>query len=113
MASLFLHAANKILNQFIKLISYEKEHLKIKMENKIIEIKSPISGTFYRAPSPESLPYAEIGQKVKSEDVICLVEQMKVFTEIMVENDGIIRKILVQNEDPVSEGQILFELEVL
>ncbi len=83
------------------------------MSIKLVHVTTPVSGTFYRAPSPEDPPYVKAGQQVKAGDIVCLVEQMKVFTEIMVEVDGIIREIMVNNEDPVGEGQVLMEVEVL
>jgi acetyl-CoA carboxylase biotin carboxyl carrier protein len=76
-----------------------------------IQVLSPISGIFYRTPSPESPPYVEIGQHVKVKDVLCLVEQMKVFTEVEAENDGVITEIFVEQEGIVTEGQPLFEME--
>ena len=82
------------------------------MEDKFLKIESPVSGTFYRQPSPEDPPYAEVGQEVKAGDVLCLVESMKVFTEVTTERSGIIRQILVENEDPVLENQPLIEMEV-
>ena len=83
------------------------------MEDKLFKIKSPVSGTFYRAPSPEDPPYVEVGQEVKAGDLVCLVESMKVFTEVTAERSGIIRKILVENEDPVRACQPLFEVEAI
>lgn len=76
-------------------------------------VVSPISGIFYRTPSPESPPYVEVGQRIKAKDILCLVEQMKVFTEIEAGRDGIIRKILAEQEATVHEGQPLFEVEAL
>lgn len=81
------------------------------MEDKFFKIESPVSGTFYRQPSPEDSPYVEVGQEVKAGDVLCLVESMKVFTEITTERNGIIRKILMENEDSVLENQPLIEME--
>ena len=81
------------------------------MDEKLFTIESPVSGTFYRNPSPEDPPYAEVGQKVKAGDVLCLVESMKVFTEVITERDGVVRKILLENEDPVLENQPLIEIE--
>ena len=80
------------------------------MENKF-QILSPISGVFYRTPSPDSPPYVEIGKQVMANDIVCLVEQMKVFTQVEAGKDGIIRKILVEQEETVAEGQPLFEVE--
>ena len=76
-------------------------------------VESPLSGTFYRSPAPDEPSYVELNQTVKSGDVVCIVESMKVFTEVRVEKEGVIRKILMENEDPVVIGQSLFEIEVL
>jgi biotin carboxyl carrier protein len=76
-------------------------------------VVSPISGIFYRTPSPDSPPYVEVGQQVKAKDVLCLVEQMKVFTVVEAGRDGIISRIMVEQEATVSEGQLLFEVEAL
>ena len=81
------------------------------MSDKFFKIESPLSGTFYRSPSPDEPSYVEIGQAVKSGDVVCIVESMKVFTEVRIEQDGIIREILVENEEPVIINQPLFAVE--
>ena len=72
------------------------------------EIKSPMIGTFYRAPSPESDSYVEIGDHVSADTVVCIVEAMKIFNEIKAETSGTIMKILVANGDSVEFGQDLF-----
>jgi acetyl-CoA carboxylase biotin carboxyl carrier protein len=83
------------------------------MGNEVFQIVSPLSGIFYRTPSPDNPPYVEEGQQVKAGDVVCLVEQMKVFTEITCEKDGTIKAILVGKEEAVAENQPLFEVETL
>lgn len=83
------------------------------MNDTLFKIESPLSGTFYRSPSPDEPSYVEVNQTVKSGNVVCIVESMKVFTEVRVERDGIIRKILVENEEPVIIKQPLFEVEAL
>lgn len=75
------------------------------------EIRSPMVGTFYRAPSPDSPPYVEVGTEFKKGDVLCLVEAMKLFNEITADEPGIIREILVENASPVEYGQVLFYYE--
>ncbi len=75
-----------------------------------IEIKSPMIGTFYRAPSPESAPYVDIGTEVGPETVVCIIEAMKVMNEIKAEVHGVITQILVENAKPVEFGQPLFKL---
>ena len=75
------------------------------------DIKSPMIGTFYRAPSPESAPYVDVGTEVNPETVVCIIEAMKVMNEIKAEMSGEIAKVLVENGDPVEFGQPLFVIE--
>jgi acetyl-CoA carboxylase biotin carboxyl carrier protein len=74
----------------------------------IKHIVSPMVGTFYRAPSPDSPPYVEIGQEVDPETVVCIIEAMKVMNEIKAEVAGIVTEILAENAKPVEFGQKLF-----
>ncbi|HPC60749.1 MAG TPA: acetyl-CoA carboxylase biotin carboxyl carrier protein [Verrucomicrobiota bacterium] len=74
------------------------------------EIKSPMIGTFYRAPSPESAPYVEVGSEVNPETVVCIIEAMKVMNEIKAEAKGVITQVLVENAKPVEFGQPLFRI---
>jgi acetyl-CoA carboxylase biotin carboxyl carrier protein len=74
------------------------------------EIKSPMIGTFYRSPSPESGPYVEIGTEVHPETVVCIIEAMKVMNEIKAETSGVITEALVDNAKPVEFGQPLFRI---
>lgn len=75
-----------------------------------LEIKSPMIGTFYRAPSPESANYSEVGTEVGPESVVCIIEAMKVMNEIKAEMKGVITQVLVENGKPVEFGQPLFKL---
>lgn len=75
-----------------------------------LDIKSPMIGTFYRSPSPESAPYIEVGAEVNAETVVCIIEAMKVMNEIKAEAKGIITQVLVENAKPVEFGQPLFKL---
>ena len=75
------------------------------------EILSPMVGTFYRAPSPDSAPYAEVGQIITEESVVCIIEAMKVMNEIKAEISGSIVEILVENGTPVQFGQPLFRVK--
>jgi acetyl-CoA carboxylase biotin carboxyl carrier protein len=75
-----------------------------------LDIKSPMIGTFYRAPSPESASYIEVGAEVNPETVVCIIEAMKVMNEIKAEAKGIITQVLVENAKPVEFGQPLFKL---
>jgi acetyl-CoA carboxylase biotin carboxyl carrier protein len=74
-------------------------------------IKSPMVGTFYRAPSPESKPFADIGLKVVEATVVCIIEAMKIMNEIQAEAKGSIVEVLVENGQPVEYGQRLFKLK--
>ena len=78
-----------------------------------IEIKSPMVGTFYRAPSPEAANYAEIGMEVSADTVVCIIEAMKVMNEIKAEVRGVITQVLVENAKPVEFGQPLFKIRPL
>ena len=75
-----------------------------------LEIKSPMVGTFYRAPSPESANYVEIGSEVNADTVVCIIEAMKVMNEIKAEVKGVITQVLVDNAKPVEFGQPLFKI---
>ena len=75
------------------------------------EVRSPMVGTFYRAPSPDADPYVEVGQNVESGQTLCIVEAMKLMNEIESDYTGKIAKIMVENAQPVEFNQILFLLE--
>ena len=75
-----------------------------------IDIKSPMIGTFYRAPSPEAGNYVEVGTEVNPDTVVCIIEAMKVMNEIKAEVKGVITQILVENAKPVEFGQPLFKI---
>jgi acetyl-CoA carboxylase biotin carboxyl carrier protein len=75
------------------------------------EIKSPMVGTFYRAPSPDSKPYTEVGDKVKQGQTVCIVEAMKLMNEIESDVAGTVTEILVENGQPVEYGQVLFVIK--
>jgi acetyl-CoA carboxylase biotin carboxyl carrier protein len=77
----------------------------------LIEVRSPIVGTFYRAPSPNADPYVQVGQRVTSGTVLCIIEAMKLMNEIESEVEGKIAKILVENAQPVEYNQVLFLVE--
>jgi len=75
-----------------------------------VEIKSPMIGTFYRSPSPESAPYVEVGAEVGPDTVVCIIEAMKVMNEIKAEVKGVITEILVDSAKPVEFGQPMFKV---
>ncbi|CAN5639419.1 acetyl-CoA carboxylase [soil metagenome] len=74
-------------------------------------VKAPMPGTFYRRPDPESETYVEEGSSVSAGDTIGLIEVMKSFHEIKAEEDGTVAKVLVEDEEAVSAGQDVIELE--
>lgn len=78
-----------------------------------IEVKSPMVGTFYRSPTPDSAPYAEIGTELNPDSVICIIEAMKVMNEIKSEVRGVVTQVLIENGKPVEYGQPLFKLRPL
>ena len=80
-------------------------------ESNTLEIKSPMVGTFYAAPSPGAKPYVEIGTAIKPGDIVCIVEAMKLMNEIKAEVGGKVVQILVENGDPIDFGQTLFTIE--
>ncbi|XKM13609.1 acetyl-CoA carboxylase biotin carboxyl carrier protein [Orbaceae bacterium ac157xtp] len=74
-------------------------------------IKSPMVGTFYRTPSPDSKPFVEVGQSVAVGDVLCIVEAMKMMNQIESEKAGVVKAILVENGQPVEFDQPIFIIE--
>jgi acetyl-CoA carboxylase biotin carboxyl carrier protein len=72
---------------------------------------SPMVGTFYRSSSPEADPYVEVGSSVKKGDTLCIIEAMKLLNEIEADRDGIVKKIMVENAQPVEFGEPLFIIE--
>ena len=78
----------------------------------ILEIRSPMVGTFYRTPSPDAEPYVRVGDSVEPGKVLCIIEAMKLMNEIEAEVAGKIVEILVENGQPVEFDQVLFRVEV-
>lgn len=78
---------------------------------KRLEVRAPIAGVFYRRPSPEDPPYAEVGDTVKKKQVLCLLETMKVFQKIKSPSDGRVVEIVAVNEEPVADNGVLIILE--
>jgi len=74
----------------------------------LLEIRSPIVGTFYRSPSPDKPPYVKVGDSVAAGDVVCIVEAMKLFNEIESEVSGKIVKVLIEEAKPVEYDQVLY-----
>ncbi|MCC6548028.1 acetyl-CoA carboxylase biotin carboxyl carrier protein [Candidatus Sumerlaeota bacterium] len=80
-------------------------------DSNLTKVTSPMVGTFYRASSPTAKPFAEVGDKVTEDTVLCIIEAMKLMNEIKAETRGTIRKVLVNNAQPVEYGQTLFLIE--
>ena len=83
----------------------------LKEKRPLISVRSPLVGTFYRAPSPEEKPYVEVGDEVVVGQGLCVIEAMKVMNEITSEAEGRIKEILVKNGHPVEYDQELFLIE--
>jgi acetyl-CoA carboxylase biotin carboxyl carrier protein len=82
-----------------------------KLASNLKQIKSPMVGTFYRSPAPGSEPFTEIGQAVSVGQTVCIVEAMKLMNEIGSDFNGVIRRVLTENGQPVEYGQPLFLIE--
>lgn len=78
-----------------------------------LEIKSPMIGTLYRSPSPDSAPYVDVGSEVGPDTVVCIIEAMKVMNEIKAEVRGVITQVLIDNAKPVEFGQPLYKVRPL
>jgi len=76
----------------------------------LIEIKSPTPGTFYAAQNPDAEPFVRVGSRVDPDTVVCLIEAMKLYNDIKAECSGVIAEILVENQQPVEYGQVLFRV---
>ncbi|HEY6225373.1 MAG TPA: acetyl-CoA carboxylase biotin carboxyl carrier protein, partial [Gemmatimonadales bacterium] len=77
----------------------------------LLEIKSPMVGTFYRSPEPGAEPYVKNGTRVAPGQVVCIIEAMKIMNEIESEVQGVIREVCVENQQPVEFGQVLFRVD--
>ncbi len=80
-------------------------------KSNLVDVKSPMVGTFYRSPAPEAPSYVEVGSQVSKGQTLCILEAMKLMNEMESEVDGIVREILVDNADPVEYGQVLYRIE--
>lgn len=80
------------------------------LEQKLVELTSPMVGTFYRSPAPSEPPFAEVGDRIKTGQTVCIIEAMKLMNEIEAEVSGQIVEILVQNAEPVEYGQPLMRI---
>jgi acetyl-CoA carboxylase biotin carboxyl carrier protein len=80
-------------------------------ETGLVDVKSPMVGTFYRAPAPEAPPYVEVGSRITKGQTLCILEAMKLMNELESEVEGVMRQVLVENADPVEYGQVLFRID--
>ena len=82
------------------------------MGESIYTVTSPLMGTFYRASNPDEEPFVKEGQHIEASSVVCIIESMKIFTELRTEKSGLVKNILVENEEAVMKNQALIEIEV-
>jgi acetyl-CoA carboxylase biotin carboxyl carrier protein len=80
-------------------------------KRQLLEVKSPMVGTFFRAPEPGMAPYVTDGQRIEKGQVLCIIEAMKIMNEIESEFSGVIREILASDAQPVEYGQVLFRID--
>jgi acetyl-CoA carboxylase biotin carboxyl carrier protein len=78
---------------------------------KLLEVKSPMVGTYYAAPEPGAKAYVAVGQRVEKGQTLCIIEAMKIMNEIECEFSGVVREINVQDAQPVEYGQVLFRID--
>jgi acetyl-CoA carboxylase biotin carboxyl carrier protein len=77
----------------------------------LIEVTSPMVGTFYRAPAPDAPAYIEVGRRVSPGDTLCIIEAMKLMNELLCEVSGTVTEVCVENAQPVEYGQVLFRVD--
>ena len=77
----------------------------------LVEIKSPMVGTFYSSPEPGAAPYLKVGSRVSAGQVVCIIEAMKIMNEIESEVGGVVKEVLLENSQPVEFGQPLFRVD--
>ena len=118
--SVRINRKKEIVNNSTQFISQNKlDNLSkaqpIEEDNKglvdLIDVKSPMVGTFYRSPAPDKPPFVEIGQKIKVGDTLCIVEAMKMMNQVKSEFNGTIKHILVENAQPVEFDEVIITLE--
>lgn len=102
---------NQNLEETKKIEQYKKLEKQEEEKNKQKTITSPMVGTFYIKPSPDSRPYVEIGKEIKKGDTVCIIEAMKLMNEIESEYDGKIKEILIKDGEVVEYGKPLFLID--
>jgi acetyl-CoA carboxylase biotin carboxyl carrier protein len=80
-------------------------------KSKLLEVKSPMVGTYYSAPEPGAKPYVAVGSRIAKGQILCIIEAMKIMNEIESEFSGVITEIAVQDAHPVEYGQVLFRID--
>jgi acetyl-CoA carboxylase biotin carboxyl carrier protein len=80
-------------------------------KSRLLEVKSPMVGTYYSAPEPGAKPYLSVGDRISKGQILCIIEAMKIMNEIESEFDGVVKEILAQNAHPVEYGQVLFRID--
>jgi len=80
-------------------------------KSKLLEVKSPMVGTYYGAPEPGAKPYLSVGERISTGQILCIIEAMKIMNEIESEFDGVVKEVLAQNSHPVEYGQVLFRID--
>ena len=89
----------------------EGEVPKAEPKSKMLEVKSPMVGTFYKSPEPGAPAYVTAGARVSKGQILCIIEAMKIMNEIESEFSGVVREVLVEDAHPVEYGQILFRID--
>ena len=102
------HSSETVRNEPEPPASTGEKAAKEDSQNGLLEVKSPIVGTFYRSPSPDKPPFVKVGDTISAGDVVCIVEAMKLFNEIESEIGGKIVKVLIEDATPVEYDQGLF-----
>jgi acetyl-CoA carboxylase biotin carboxyl carrier protein len=92
-------------------VAKDEQKITTSSVSSLVEVKSPMPGTFYSSPDPDSSPFVSVGDTVKPGDTICIVEAMKIMNEIQAEDAGVVEEILIQNASPVEFDQVLFKLK--
>ena len=77
----------------------------------LLEVKSPMVGTYYSAPEPGAKPYLSVGDRISKGQILCIIEAMKIMNEIESEFDGVVKELLAQNAHPVEYGQVLLRID--
>ena len=79
--------------------------------SKLLEVKSPMVGTFYSAADPTARPFVSVGQRIAKGEIVCIIEAMKIMNEIESEYDGVVTEVRAENAHPVEYGQVLFRID--